>query len=735
MLRRIYCCALLLLAVPVASAKEPEAATWKAGVARVKITPEHLMWLSGYGHRDKPAEGKLHDLWAKALVLEDPAGRRCVLVTMDLVGIPRDLSTAVCAALKKKHGLDRAAIVLSVSHTHTGPVVGSNLSAMYFLDDEQQKLVADYAKSLQAKLITVVGEALGKTAPARIEWGTGHATFAVNRRNNKEPDVPKLRERGLLKGPVDHDVPVLAVRDLDGHLRVIVCGYACHSTVLRFYKWSGDYPGFAQIALEKSHPEAVALFWAGCGGDQNPLPRRSVALAEEYGRQLADSVEAVLKAPMHPLRGELAATYNEIALPFADLPSRDRVLKDADAKDRYVASRAKLLLKQIDTHGSLSGTYPYPVQAWRLGDDLTFVALGGEVVVDYSLRLKKELGQGKTWVAGYTNDVMAYIPSLRVLKEGGYEGGGAMVYYGLPAVWGPRVEELIVGAVHKEVKELRDKETLFKATPLTPEKSFTAGIEGPCCDAKGNIYAVNYAKQQTIGKVTPDGKGEVWVTLPGKSTGNGIVFDKKGLMYVADYVGHNVLQIDPATKKVTVFAHNDRMNQPNDLAIAPDDTLYASDPNWEKSTGQIWRIDRHGKTTLVAEDMGTTNGIDVSPDGKILYVNESVQRVIWAFDIAADGSLSKKRLVKKFNDFGFDGMRCDVDGNLYVTRYGKGTVVVLSPTGEVLREIDVLGKSPSNLCFGGPDGRTVYVTEVTKQRLVQFRADKPGAAWKRWQKK
>jgi sugar lactone lactonase YvrE len=276
-----------------------------------------------------------------------------------------------------------------------------------------------------------------------------------------------------------------------------------------------------------------------------------------------------------------------------------------------------------------------------------------------------------------------------------------------------------------------DKEKLFVATPLTEEKAFTPGIEGPACDAKGDIFVVNFARQQTIGRISPDGKGEVFVELPGKSTGNGIVFDPKGLMYVADYVDHNVLRIDPKTKKITVFAHDDRMNQPNDLAIAPDGFLYASDPDWTHGRGQIWRIDRVGRATLVAENMGTTNGIDVSPDGKTLYVNESVQRNVWAFTIDPFGTLSDKRLLKKFDDYGFDGMRCDVDGNLYVTRHGKGKVAVLSPKGEVLREIDVLGPTPSNLCFGGPDGRTVYVTEVSKQRLVQFRVDRPGLAWQR----
>jgi hypothetical protein len=454
MFRHSLIAVLTLVFLPWTTAAETN---WKAGVAKVVITPDKPMWMSGYASRTKPAEGKVHDLWAKALVLEDSSRRRCVLVTMDLVGIPREVSVAVCDEIRKKHGLAREAVMLSVSHTHSGPVVGSNLRAMYFLEGEQEKLVEEYTKTLQGKLVALVGEALSKLAPARIEWGNGHATFAVNRRKNKETDIPKLRELGQLKGPVDHDVPVLAVRDAEGHLKAVAFGYACHATVLPFYQWCGDYPGFAQIALEKAHPDAIALFWAGCGGDQNPLPRRSVALADEYGKRLADAVDAVLAAPMTPLHGDFAAAYAEIPLAFADLPSREQLVKDTTARDKYVAERARLLLRRIEKEGSLSGTYPYPVQTWRLGDRLTWVALGGEVVVDYSLRLKRELGRGTTWVAGYSNDVMAYIPSLRVLKEGGYEGGGAMVYYGQPTVWGPRVEETIVAAVHDQVAKLRKK--------------------------------------------------------------------------------------------------------------------------------------------------------------------------------------------------------------------------------------------------------------------------------------
>lgn len=285
---------------------------------------------------------------------------------------------------------------------------------------------------------------------------------------------------------------------------------------------------------------------------------------------------------------------------------------------------------------------------------------------------------------------------------------------------------------------------LFKAEALTEEGLFTEGIEGPACDREGNIYAVNFAKEGTIGRTTPGGKSEVFVTLPDGSVGNGIVFDRTGsVFFVADYTKHNVLRVDVKSRRIEVLAHEPKLNQPNDLAMGPEGTLYASDPSWKAGTGQLWRIGRAtkpngdgelGKATLLEENLGTTNGIEVSPDGKTLYVNESVQRNVWAWTITAEKRLSDKRLVRQFPDFGFDGMRCDVDGNLYITRHGKGTVVKMSPGGEILREIDVLGKKPSNLCFGGPDGKTVYVTEVDHRRLVKFRVDRPGLAWSRWEK-
>ncbi|MGK5081479.1 SMP-30/gluconolactonase/LRE family protein [Janthinobacterium sp. HLX7-2] len=276
-------------------------------------------------------------------------------------------------------------------------------------------------------------------------------------------------------------------------------------------------------------------------------------------------------------------------------------------------------------------------------------------------------------------------------------------------------------------------EALFLATTLTAAHSFTKGIEGPAVDAEGNIYAVNFARQQTIGKVRPDGSGEVWLSLPGTSIANGIRFGSRGQMYLADYMEHTIYLVDPATRALTIHARDARMTQPNDIAITKDDVLYASDPNWKENTGRVWRIAQDGTVSLALDTMGTANGIEVSPDGKTLYVNESVQRNIWAYTIEADGSLTGKRLLIKFDDFGMDGMRVDVDGNLYVTRYGKGSVVKLSPQGRILREISVPGAKPSNITFGGPDGRTAYVTEVVQGRLLQFHVDRPGLEWQRAQ--
>ena len=447
-IRFLFCVAPFVLVFFPPVDLSAHAAEWQAGAARVKITPERPMWMSGYSSRNHPADGTTTDLWAKALVLQDEQGGRVVLATLDLVGIDRDFSQQLCAQLKEKYQLDRRQIALNCSHTHSGPVVGRVLLSMYSLDETQQQLVVDYTNDLEVKLVGLVGEAIRNLAPARIAWGNGRSTIAVNRRTNREPEVPMLRQQGILQGPVDYEVPVLSVRQPDGVLKAIVFGYACHATVVDYFQWSGDYPGYAQLELEKAHPEAVALFFAGCGGDQNPLPRRTPDRPQEYGQSLARSVDSVLNGVMQPIEGALVSRYAEVPLELGPLPTREQLLQQLESSNKYEGYRAKALLKQIDAGKPLSQTYPYPVQVWSLGKELQWVTLGGEVVVDYSLRLKRELGPGRTWVAAYTNDVMAYIPSLRVLKEGGYEGGGAMVYYGLPTTWSEAVEETVIRGVH-----------------------------------------------------------------------------------------------------------------------------------------------------------------------------------------------------------------------------------------------------------------------------------------------
>ena len=270
---------------------------------------------------------------------------------------------------------------------------------------------------------------------------------------------------------------------------------------------------------------------------------------------------------------------------------------------------------------------------------------------------------------------------------------------------------------------------LFKSSVLTPVNSFTNGVEGPAVDKDGNLYAVNFNRQGTIGIITPSGESSIFVELPEGSIGNGIRFNKKGEMLIADYTKHNVLKVDMATKQITVFANEPKMNQPNDIAINKMDCLFASDPDWKGGKGSIWRIGKNGKVSLLEENMGTANGIEVSPDNKRLYVNESVQRKVWVYDLSKKGEIRNKRLLIEFPDFGMDGMRCDTKGNLYIARYGKGVVAIVSPEGKVLREVPLTGKKPTNVAFGGKDGRTVYVTLQDQGNIESFRSDTAGREW------
>lgn len=279
------------------------------------------------------------------------------------------------------------------------------------------------------------------------------------------------------------------------------------------------------------------------------------------------------------------------------------------------------------------------------------------------------------------------------------------------------------------VTMLTNTQAQVQSAKFSAEGEFTNNCEGPAVDADGNVYAVNFARDGTIAIINKKGKTGFFVTLPKGSTGNGIRFGDKNTFYVADFTGHKVLKVDLMTKDISVFAHEPKMNQPNDLAITSKGLIFCSDPNWKESTGQVWLVTPDGKTSLVAENMGTTNGIEVSPDEKTLYVNETVQRNVWAFDLSPEGKLSNKRLVHQFPDGGLDGMRTDLAGNLYVTRHGKGEVAVLSPEGKVIQTITTIGKKVSNICFGGRNGKTCYITLQDRGCLETFKAKTPGREW------
>jgi gluconolactonase len=272
----------------------------------------------------------------------------------------------------------------------------------------------------------------------------------------------------------------------------------------------------------------------------------------------------------------------------------------------------------------------------------------------------------------------------------------------------------------------QDVAGLFLVQDFTKENIFTNNIEGPAFDKNGNLYVVNFERDGTVGLVKPNGDAELFITLPEGSTANSIQFDSKGKMYLADFTGHNILKVDMKSKKVSVYAHHDAFNQPNDICINKRDQIFASDPNWKEGKGKLWRIDKGGKVVLLSDQMGTTNGITLSPDEKLLYVNESVQRKIWKFNVDGKGNIANKTLFAEFPDFGFDGMKCDAEGNVYVTRYGKGTIAVLSPDGKLIREVQLKGKNCSNLVFGGLNGKLVFVTLQDRKGMERFRNDIAG---------
>ncbi|MCB9874168.1 MAG: neutral/alkaline non-lysosomal ceramidase N-terminal domain-containing protein [Planctomycetaceae bacterium] len=399
----------LLICGPLAQAEESSAeqsTEWKVGVASAKITPDQRLHMAGYAGRKEPAEGTEQDLFGKAIAIEDREGNRVVFVTLDLIGVLEQLRTDVATQVQEKYKLPPHALLMNASHTHCGPAYGR----------EDAK---DYFAFLTTTLVDTIGRALQQLQPANLSYSFARCSVAMNRRT---PSDQGFRNHPNPEGPVDHTVPVLSVRNpADDTLRAVVFGYACHNTTMGFLQWLGDYAGYAQEYFEADHPGVTALFMMGCGGDQNPYPRSELKYAQMHGRSLATAVEAALEVnqstPRHQrrLHGPLSSALDTVDLEFAT-PDRE--------------------------------DFAYPVQVVRFGDDLMLIALGTEVVIDYALRLKAELSQPNgpaIWVAGYSNVYAGYIPSQRVLLEGGYEASSRP--------WKPTLEERIVGKVHELVEQ------------------------------------------------------------------------------------------------------------------------------------------------------------------------------------------------------------------------------------------------------------------------------------------
>ncbi len=458
---------LILRAFSTIHAQEAEPYAWKAAAAAADISPINPMWMGGYAGRKAPFETVGEPLHAKALAIEDADGGRFVFITMDLIGVPIELRRAMETYAKETHQLAPERFLINASHTHSGPMIrvyrlgrgqGEPESVYDNVPDEEDALRArqtlDYMAGVEKKLRKIMDEAISHLEPAELSWARARCGFAMNRRT-PEPGGG-FKNFPNPAGPVDQEVPVLQVRAPEtGELRAVLFGYACHATTLNGYEINSDWPGYAQRYFQEMHPGTVAMFLNGCSGDQNPYPRRLQAFAERHGIALATAVDAALETAPQPLEGPLKAALDWPELAYDTIPTRQELQERAQLPDRTDARYAEFLLRELDAAGSLPESYPLPIQVVRFDDTLTLAAIGGEVVVDYSLRLKKELGEktsGPVWVAGYTNDVPGYIPSDRVLKEGGYEGASSMRHVRSTvhsSTWAPGVEQTVVDTVHR----------------------------------------------------------------------------------------------------------------------------------------------------------------------------------------------------------------------------------------------------------------------------------------------
>lgn len=421
-------------------------ADWKVGVARVDITPSEPVRLSGYGNRATEHEGVEMSLHAKALALTWGQDSPVVILTVDNCGVPASMRTEVLARVGKcGWKLEDKRLSLHSSHTHCAPMLPGVLPFLFGqeLSDDEAERVQKYAHKLAAKLTAVVIEALNKQQPAKVDWAQGKVGFAMNRRLKTETGYSNSPN---FQGARDHALPVLRVKDLNGKLLAIYTSYACHCTTLSINKTHPDWAGCAQKELELRFPEVVALTAIGCGADQNPFPRRELVHAVQHGAELAKEAVRVINQPMKPVLGPIVCASQEIMLPYDSLPDEAAWKQRTEDKSKWVAMHARHFLKEHQK-GRVPAALPYMVQVWAFADTLLTINLPGEVVVDYSLRFKKENDIARTWVNGYTNDVPCYIPSQRVWDEGGYEAGGAMIYYARPTRFATGIEDIIARAV------------------------------------------------------------------------------------------------------------------------------------------------------------------------------------------------------------------------------------------------------------------------------------------------
>ncbi len=435
--------------------RSAESQVWQAGTAKIVITPTEPVWMAGYAGRTGPSNGVMVDLYARSLALKDANNRRLVILALDLIEIPDALRERILAVAAKNHRLRADELLLNVSHTHGGPMVSSKTARDWGLADQWANRADEYVNELVSKVDQLLTDTLKELKPANVSYCHARCGIAMNRRQA----VSGGFRLGLNPdGPVDHDVPVLRIESSAGQLMALVFGYACHNTSLGpTLEFNGDYAGFAQRKLEQEHPNTVALFLMGCGGDQDPAPRRHQADAEQNGNSLASAVEAALATQPVVLEPTLLASLTMCALPFAPLPDRLTLEQRAASPDGFVSRHARWILREWPKEGDQPADYHLPVQVIALGSKLMIVALGGEPVVDYALRFKSELATtGRTvWVCGYSNLVNAYLPNRRVLLEGGYEGTEAVIYQSLPGPFRLEVEQLVADAVHRQVEIIK----------------------------------------------------------------------------------------------------------------------------------------------------------------------------------------------------------------------------------------------------------------------------------------